>query len=184
MNRSFKVMLVGVGAATTAFVVAGCDVSVTVRGTAPIPVRAARPPVEVRIETPPPPPKRVVVTETQVQINEKILFATGKADILPESHSLLNEVATVLKAHPRIRRVEVAGHTDARGSALMNQKLSEARAKAVWTFLVKAGVEPTRMNHRGYGKTRPIADNNTDEGREKNRRVEFNIVEQAAAGGA
>jgi len=173
-----------VGAAATAAMAAGCDVAVTVKGNAPIPVKAARPPVEVKIEAPPPPPKRVVVTETQVQINEKILFATGKADILPESHSLLNEVATVLKAHPRIRKVEVAGHTDARGSAPMNLKLSQARAKAVFAFLVQAGVDPSRLIHRGYGKTRPIADNNTDEGREKNRRVEFNILEQAAAGGA
>jgi len=179
MNRTLKGLLAG-AAATAAIATMGCDVAVTVKGTAPIPVKAARPPVEVKIEVAPPPPKRVVVTETNVQINEKILFATGKADILPESHSLLNEVATVIKAHPRLRRIEVAGHTDARGSGVMNQKLSEARAKAVWAFLVKAGVEPTRITHKGYGKNRPIADNNTDEGREKNRRVEFTIVEQAA----
>jgi OOP family OmpA-OmpF porin len=170
-------MMVGaVGAVATI----GCDAAVTVRGNVPIPVKAARPPEAVKVEPPPPPPKRVVVTETQVQINEKILFATGKWDILPESHSLLNEVAQVLKAHARIKKIEVAGHTDAQGSATFNQKLSENRAKSVWGYLVRAGIEPSRMIHKGYGKTRPIADNNTAEGREKNRRVEFNIIEQAA----
>jgi len=101
MNRTLKGLLAG-AAATAAIATMGCDVAVTVKGTAPIPVKAARPPVEVKIEVAPPPPKRVVVTETNVQINEKILFATGKADILPESHSLLNEVATVIKAHLRL----------------------------------------------------------------------------------
>lgn len=176
MNMTYRALIVGVAAA---WVAVGCDAAITVRGSTPIPVKAARPPAQVEA-APPPAPKRVVVTETQVQINEKILFATGKWDILQESHSLLNEVAQVLKAHPRIRRVEVAGHTDARGSAPFNQTLSENRAKAVYTFLVNAGIEPGRLIYKGYGKTRPIADNNTEEGREKNRRVEFNILEQTA----
>ena len=176
MNRMLRGIMIG-AVATGATI--GCDVAVSVKGTTPIPVKAARPPEAVKVE-PPPAPKRVVVTETQVQINEKVLFATGKWDILPESHSLLNEVAQVIKAHPRIRRIEVAGHTDAQGSATFNQKLSENRAKSVWAFLVKAGIDPNRMIHKGYGKTRPIADNNTAEGREKNRRVEFNILEQQA----
>jgi OOP family OmpA-OmpF porin len=176
MNRSFHHFTLG---AAAVLAVAGCDVAITVRGTPPIPVRAARPPVEVKVETPPP-PKRVGVTETQVQFNEKILFATAKWDILPDSHGLLNEVAQVLKQHPRIRRIEVAGHTDSRGTRAANQKLSENRAKSVWAFLVKAGIDPARMVHKGYGQDRPIADNATEEGREKNRRVEFNILEQAA----
>jgi len=183
MKRNVRGIMVG---AAATLIVAGCDAALTVRGSTPIPVKAARPPAEVKVETPPP-PKRVVVTETQVQINEKVLFATGKWDILPESHSLLNEVAAVIKSNPRIRRIEVAGHTDAQGSAAFNQKLSENRAKSVWGYLIRQGIEPARMIHKGYGKVRPIADNNTEEGREKNRRVEFNILEQApppTAGGS
>jgi OOP family OmpA-OmpF porin len=157
---------------------AGCDGAVVqLRGTTPIPVRAARPPEPV-VEKPAPKPPTVVLTETQVQINEKVLFATGKADILPESNGLLDEVATVIKKHPRLKRIEVAGHTDAQGSVPFNDKLSANRARSVWAYMVKSGVDPARLVHKGYGKSRPVADNTTPEGREKNRRVEFNILEQ------
>ena len=79
-------------------------------------VKADRP-AEPEPPPPPPPPKKVVVTEKAIEIKEKVQFATGSADILEESHALLNEVAGVMKDNPRIKLVQVEGHTDSTGSA-------------------------------------------------------------------
>ncbi|MGK3994144.1 OmpA family protein [Sorangium sp. So ce1024] len=132
---------------------------------------------------PPPPPekKRVEVTEKQIVINEKILFEHDKALIRPESHSLLNEVVETIKKHPHIKKIAIEGHASSDGADEHNLKLSDRRAKAVMDYLVQNGVPQSMLTAKGFGETRPIADNDTEEGREKNRRVEFNIVEQDAA---
>jgi outer membrane protein OmpA-like peptidoglycan-associated protein len=122
---------------------------------------------------------RVVFEKKQIRILEKVQFETAKAVIRSESFGLLDEVAKVIKDHPDVGRVEVAGHTDDRGSDTYNQKLSDDRAKSVMKYLIeKAGVDPARLLAVGYGETRPIATNRTDAGRESNRRVEFNLVDQ------
>lgn len=122
---------------------------------------------------------KVVFEKKQIRILEKVQFETAKAVIRPMSFGLLDEVATVIKDHPDAGRIEVAGHTDDRGSDAYNQKLSEDRAKSVMTYLVeKAGVDPARLLAVGYGETRPIATNKTEAGRELNRRVEFNLIDQ------
>ncbi|WP_437878586.1 OmpA family protein [Sorangium sp. So ce513] len=132
---------------------------------------------------PPPPPekKRVEVTEKQIVINEKILFEHDKALIRPESHGLLNEVVETIKKHPHIKKIAIEGHASSDGADEHNLKLSDRRAKAVMDYLVQNGVPQSMLTAKGFGETRPIADNDTEEGREKNRRVEFNIVEQDAA---
>jgi outer membrane protein OmpA-like peptidoglycan-associated protein len=147
-------------------------------------VKAERP-AEPEPDPPPPPPKKVVVTEKAIEITEKVQFATGSAEILEESHALLNEVADVLKENPRIKLVQVEGHTDSTGGKRLNKRLSKSRAQSVMTFLVEAGVEKGRLKFKGFGQDSPIGDNGTDEGREQNRRVEFNILKQDAkeAGG-
>ncbi len=122
---------------------------------------------------------RVCVTEHKVVITDKIYFATGKAKILPKSYSLLDEIAKVLIAHPEILKVEIQGHTDSRGSARYNKRLSQRRARAVRKYLIRKGVDRHRLVARGYGEERPIAPNDTEEGRAKNRRVEFVILERA-----
>jgi outer membrane protein OmpA-like peptidoglycan-associated protein len=86
----------------------------------------------------------------------------------------------VLKEHPEITKIEVQGHTDDRGLPKMNEKLSQDRADAVMKALVARGVDQARLSAKGYGQNVPIADNKTDEGRQKNRRVQFNILEKKA----
>ncbi|MCB9736723.1 MAG: OmpA family protein [Deltaproteobacteria bacterium] len=121
---------------------------------------------------------RVCVTKEKIVITEKVFFATGKATIQARSFSLLDEVAKVLNDNKQIKLVEVQGHTDNRGNDDFNLKLSDARARAVYTYLIGKGVDPSRLTAQGYGETRPIGDNNTSIGREANRRVEFVILKQ------
>lgn len=129
---------------------------------------------------PPPPPApvstaRVKVTEKKLELNEKVYFDTGKTTIKPTSLPLLDEVAQVLVANPQVKKVLVEGHTDNTGKAALNTQLSDGRAKAVRDYLVKKGVAAERLDAKGFGPTRPVADNKTAKGRETNRRVEFMI---------
>ena len=123
-------------------------------------------------------PRAVRVTETEVLILEQVQFDTGKATIKKVSDALLDEVAGVLKEHAELTRLEVQGHTDDRGSVALNNGLSDARATAVMKALVKRGIDQSRLRSRGYGKDKPVAPNTTDEGRQKNRRVQFVIVDK------
>ena len=136
------------------------------------------PPLEVRADRPPAAPPRVVVTASSITIGEKIQFATGSSEILPVSFGLLDEVAKVLTDNPQIELVQVEGHTDSTGTAALNRRLSQQRAESVMKYLGSKGVASGRMVAKGFGPDRAIADNGTDEGREKNRRVEFNILKQ------
>jgi OOP family OmpA-OmpF porin len=99
-------------------------------------------------------------------------FDTGKATITPDSSQILDAAAAALKAAGDIK-VEVAGHTDNIGTPEANQRLSEERAKAVMAALVQRGIKADQLTSKGYGQTVPIADNRTEEGRAKNRRVEL-----------
>lgn len=101
-----------------------------------------------------------------------ILFDTGKADIKPESAPVLDEIAKLLKSDPSLKLL-VEGHTDNVGQKAANLELSRKRAAAVKTALVSRGIDATRLTTEGYGDTRPVADNATEEGRAKNRRVEL-----------
>lgn len=101
-------------------------------------------------------------------------------DVLHEaSHEVLIHVARVLRDHPGIELVDVEGHTDGRGIDSYNLELSQRRADAVVRFLTNAGIKAARLRAKGYGSQRPIATNDTVEGREKNRRVAFSIVRRA-----
>jgi outer membrane protein OmpA-like peptidoglycan-associated protein len=123
-------------------------------------------------------PRAVRVTDKEVIILEQVQFDTGKATIKKVSDPLLDEVAGVLKEHPEILKIEVQGHTDSRGSRALNRQLSQARAEAVMKALVARSVAASRLQAKGYGPDVPIGDNKTDEGRQKNRRVQFNILEK------
>lgn len=101
-----------------------------------------------------------------------IHFATGKAEILPESRPVIDEIVSLLKKRPDLR-IGVEGHTDNTGTPASNKTLSEARAKAVAAAIVAAGINARRVDAAGFGQERPIADNRTEEGRAKNRRVEI-----------
>ncbi len=106
-----------------------------------------------------------------------VFFATNKDVILPQSFPILELVAQTFKENPWVKRVRVEGHTDDKGSDKFNLDLSDRRAKSVMKFLLDAGVEPERLEARGFGETQPIASNKQAAGRAKNRRVEFIIVE-------
>jgi len=99
-------------------------------------------------------------------------FDTGKATIKPDSAQTLDDAAAALKVAATLR-VEVAGHTDNVGTPEANQRLSQGRAQAVMAALVERGIKADRMTAKGYGQTTPIADNRTEEGRARNRRVEL-----------
>jgi outer membrane protein OmpA-like peptidoglycan-associated protein len=106
---------------------------------------------------------------------ENIFFETGKATLKPESYNSLEQVKKLMENNPSLR-IEISGHTDNVGSQKSNQKLSENRAKAVADYLIGQGIEKSRIEYKGYGESQPIAPNNTEEGRAKNRRVEFKIL--------
>jgi OmpA-OmpF porin, OOP family len=101
-----------------------------------------------------------------------IHFETGKATILPDSENVLSEIAKMLQQNPGVK-LSVEGHTDNVGSPASNQTLSEKRAQAVVAWLTAHGADSARLKAKGWGQTKPVADNATDDGRAKNRRVEL-----------
>jgi outer membrane protein OmpA-like peptidoglycan-associated protein/Tol biopolymer transport system component len=109
-------------------------------------------------------------------ILRNIFFDFNKATLRPESKVELERVYTILIENPRMK-VRIAGHTDSIGSEEYNQRLSEARAKAVYDYLISRGISPDRLSYIGYGESRPIDTNETSEGRQNNRRVELEIIE-------
>ncbi len=107
---------------------------------------------------------------------KNIFFDFDKSDLLTESYIELNKLLEYLNKNTRII-IEIGGHTDNSGSVDYNKKLSESRAKAVYDYLIKAGIDSNRLSYFGYGFSKPIADNNTEEGRALNRRTEFRIID-------
>ena len=123
------------------------------------------------------------VTSGQIVIVKPVFFATNKDIILQQSYPVLQSVADVLKASPEIKKVSIEGHTDNRGTAEANRDLSERRARSVRKWLTDNGVDPGRLQSLGFGPWRPIDTNDTPAGREKNRRVEFVIIDPPQSGG-
>jgi len=119
---------------------------------------------------------KVTVTKTEIKIDEKILFAFGKASIDKASDGLLKEIADVMNANPQVEFVEVAGHADKIGNDRVNADLTKRRAEAVVDALSSRGVDRKRMRAQGYGRYCPLDAADTPEAREKNRRVEFKII--------
>lgn len=106
---------------------------------------------------------------------ENIFFEFDKATLLPESTKELDKLADIMIDYPHLQ-IEIEGHTDNVGSDEYNEKLSHQRAKAVVDYLLAANTDPTRISYKGHGSTQPIAPNDTEEGRARNRRVEFVIL--------
>jgi outer membrane protein OmpA-like peptidoglycan-associated protein len=122
-------------------------------------------------------PSLVEVSDTGIKILDKVEFATGK-DVIQgaKSFAVLDAVAAILKVRKEILQVEVGGHTDNVGNADQNRKLSQKRAEAVVKYLASKQVDAARLQAKGYGPDKPVADNKTAPGRGKNRRVEFTIL--------
>ncbi len=139
------------------------------------------------VQAAPPPPAPVVAAKKprvilekakkKIEITEAIHFQTGRAAILEDSFSLLDEIVQVLKDNPTIN-IRIEGYTDNVGSPTYNLRLSQARADGVMRYFVDHGISPDRLEAKGYGMMSPIASNATAEGRAKNRRVEFTITKE------
>lgn len=123
-------------------------------------------------------PAKVYVTADAIQIVDKVFFDTGKATIQKKSFPLLDEIAGTLTKYAEIKKVQVEGHTDDVGNDQTNLQLSQARAESVVAYLVGRGVAAERLTAKGFGETKPIADNKTSAGKAENRRVAFTILEQ------
>ena len=119
-----------------------------------------------------------VLKGDKIVILDKVLFVTAKDVILKRSYPILEAVKKTILDNPQILRVRIEGHTDDRGSDTYNQSLSEKRAAAILRYLIDGGVGADRLESVGYGEARPIDTNKTPDGRERNRRVEFTILEQ------
>jgi outer membrane protein OmpA-like peptidoglycan-associated protein len=135
-------------------------------------------PMAIRAERGPPPPPRVVLTDSHIEIADKVQFELGSDKLLEVSFPLLDEVANVFVENPQIELVQVEGYTDSTGGATRNRELSQGRAESVRDYLIGKGVAKSRLVAKGFGPDAPIASNDTPEGREANRRVEFNILKQ------
>jgi len=121
--------------------------------------------------------EHIVVTSEKIELKQKIFFETNKSTIKSQSFGLLSEIANVLQTRPTMR-IRIEGHTDTQGPRSRNLTLSQARADAVRFHLEGLGVSRARMESVGFGPDQPIETNRTTAGREKNRRVEFVIVQQ------
>ena len=120
---------------------------------------------------------KVRVTTERIEIFDMVYFDSGKSTIQKRSLNILNQVRSVLRANPRITLIQIEGHTDNRGSAESNVALSQQRAEAVMNYLIEKGIEKNRLKSKGFGASRPIANNIDRAGQAKNRRVEFFILD-------
>jgi outer membrane protein OmpA-like peptidoglycan-associated protein len=109
---------------------------------------------------------------TDGHISLYINFETGKSAIKPESQKTIDQIAEMLQSNPSLK-ISIEGHTDNIGTAQSNQILSENRAKAVMNGLISKGIDKVRLSSKGLGQTKPLTNNDTEESRAKNRRVEI-----------
>jgi len=106
---------------------------------------------------------------------DRLLFDTGSATLQPASDDQLRNIAAIMKAYPNVK-LKIGGYTDNTGDAAANLKLSQSRADNVRAALIQLGVAPDRLEAQGYGEEHPVADNTTDEGRQKNRRISMRVT--------
>ncbi|MFA6368274.1 MAG: OmpA family protein, partial [Bacteroidales bacterium] len=115
------------------------------------------------------------IVEGQTVVLNNIFFENNSAELLPSSQSELNTLFELLSSNKNIR-IEISGHTDNVGKQDYNLELSTKRANSVKSYLESKGIESNRLESKGYGQTRPIADNQNEEGKARNRRTEFKII--------
>jgi OOP family OmpA-OmpF porin len=153
------------GAAIGGGIVAGAALGALLGHVICDPVKEPPPPPAAQAPPPPPPPKKMVELHGPQ-------FDFNKSALKPDGKKKVDVAVQTMKDEPSLK-VSVEGHTDSIGSDAYNQKLSERRAQVVKDYMVSQGVSSSRITARGYGKTKPIADNKTAEGRAENRRVEI-----------
>lgn len=121
---------------------------------------------------------RVVVTDTKIEILDKIYFEYNKATIKSQSFPILDAIVATLEGNPDIALIEIQGHTDERGSDSYNLDLSDRRAASVKAYVTEHGVEEGRLQSQGYGETQPLDPRSNESAWAKNRRVEFLILKR------
>ncbi len=144
----------------------------------PEPEPKPEPPPEPEPKPEPEPPPSVVVTQEKIELDRTVQFESGKSKLIADSKQLLDDVAKVLADHTEIKLVQIEGHTDSVGSNRKNKVLSDARAKAVRAYLIAHGIAKVRLVAKGFGEDKPVADNETEDGRFKNRRVDLKILKR------
>ncbi|WP_437877986.1 OmpA family protein [Sorangium sp. So ce513] len=125
---------------------------------------------------------RRIQGSAEIEIMKQVEFEFDSSRILPQSYPILDEVVRLLKANPEIKLLSIEGHTDNQGTMDYNDRLAQNRAIAVRVYLINKGVQSERLTSVGYGSRRPLVSNDTPEGRQRNRRVEFHIKSQAIEG--
>ena len=125
-------------------------------------------------------PELAKIVEDHVALLAPVLFARDRDVLLRQSRAVLDATVSILRDHPELALVRIEGHTDGHGRAEYNLGLSSRRARAVRVYLVQQGIAPERLEFQGFGSARPIASNDTPDGRARNRRVEMVIVQRAA----
>ena len=118
---------------------------------------------------------KIVVSRDRIDLKDTVNFETGKAIIKENSYDLLNQAVQILVDYPEIQKLRIEGHTDSRGSASYNLKLSKERAASVMAYFVEKGIDAERLLSEGYGEERPLDPAKTQEAYAKNRRVDFFI---------
>jgi outer membrane protein OmpA-like peptidoglycan-associated protein len=124
---------------------------------------------------------RVEIKGDHIVVKASVHFETNKAVLAIDSRGLLDEVGDVLVSHPELRKVRVEGHTDSTGGKVRNEVLSRDRAAAVVAYLVSQGIAASRLESDGFGSSRPLVPNLSKANKEKNRRVEFRIIDGPGA---
>ena len=140
--------------------------------------------------TPEPQPEPVLASSharldgDHIIIDDKIQFEYDSAEMIAVSYVLLDDVIKVMQDNPQIEQLDVIGHTSSEGSVKHNNKLSTDRAAAVKQYLIDHGIDAGRVISEGKGPSEPIADNDTEEGKQANRRVEFKVTKMGGAADA
>lgn len=162
--------------AWTVLCLASCSGTTPFKDTTPIRIATAAAP-EPEAE-PAPAAKQVSVRDNSVSLEDTVQFSYNKAGVLEDAISTLENIAQTLKDNTHVSKVRIDGHASEEGSTQHNRTLSSARARAVQAFLVARGVSRRRLSTKAFGESSPVADNDTESGREQNRRVEFKILKQ------
>jgi len=125
-------------------------------------------------------PKELDIPMVKIKVGEtvvlrNIFYKLNDYTLLPDSYVELNKIAETIAENSGLK-FEISGHTDNSGSIDYNQQLSEKRAKTVYDYLIQKGISPQQLLYKGYGQSKPIAENTSDEGRAQNRRTELKVI--------
>jgi OOP family OmpA-OmpF porin len=114
----------------------------------------------------------------EVQVGHKILFEKASSKLDHHSDEVLDKVIAIIKSAPEVHHIRIEGYTSSEGILAKNKALSQARAESVMKYMIDHGVDKAMLSAKGFGPDNPVAPNDTEENREKNRRVFFNVLEE------